>query len=322
MTTYIIARQWVGNESTAQSLEEGIERLVDFNDIVAQRKDNITVGIKLTVTPPYHQHQAVGNTRALLKENGNILEFYDPQDRGAGTSLAQILFNSSFWGEKALVASLDLDQYIPRDEREYEKTINFIQSVGTDNSLMGIGSRSREVRLSTDDEANQLRIIHELINAIAAGKDIYKVETNRANPRPSGITPGYAQLGETTPGFYVVNTQHPQFPKLVANITLHAPHLTGFAMDYYLALKVPQLGKITTGYVPTHSNDFPPSDQQAQRQRAQNIIKTQTAALSHTDIRRQLAHALNNPATRKTVIQFYETGQVDRVLAWMKESMK
>ena len=188
-----------------------------------------------------------------------------------------------------------------------------------DEALYATGSRDVPVVLAVHQRNSGLRILHELFHSLTIGSD--KLCVDQACQT---ATPAYAEIGESTSGLYVVNFSHPRYAQLsksVADATRMAD-MSGFATDYYVAIKAAELAHIASGYVRSVENKFyEQRNELAELGAVKRLISSQTRALGKTDIRGALVAALRNSAHTERLSEFYPKENVDLVRELMLQSL-
>ncbi len=321
MKINFIGRHFINGEATFTEFVRIREYLEVASSISLEKQFGINFGLKLTVA----EDKIDDNLKERIREERNRLpEFlwllYDPQDRGAGTSYQQVLFNPTFSVDgPSVVINGDLDQYVINTSEGLESILDLAKKVETDTALYASGSRDVPVFLATYARNSNIRIIHELFHSLTIGSDKLKVDEQK-----SRITPAYAEIGESTSGLYLLNHAHPRFPDLLRAVAQanREANMKGFATDYYVAIKVAQLAPLAKGYVSSRENKFYTSkDEAAELSSLQRMISTQTKELGKTDVRALLKASVCNPQNTDNLARFYPREDVELVKALMEEAL-
>ncbi|MBI4176112.1 MAG: hypothetical protein HY518_02830 [Candidatus Aenigmarchaeota archaeon] len=317
MRKYVIERHFIKGLETFEAYRNGIGSINAAIDISRTRGYGLEFGLKLTVDGKVGKEMQESIRSEMARLPATTWLLYDPEDRGAGASYRQVLFNPTFAG--CVVANADLDQYVIDERGALEQMRGFLDKVERDDALYANGSRDVPVVLATYRRNSDLRIIHELFHSLAIGERL------RVKGRiPNEITPAYADIGESTSGFYVINQAHPSFPELVRGVTKasQVADFRGFATDYYTAIKSSLLGNLATGYVRSRENKFyVKRDEQQELEGVKGLISGQTRELGKTDIRRLLQSALEEPENAATISGFYPAGDVELVRELMLDGL-
>ncbi len=317
----IVARHYICDDDTLDVLEKGIHQLLEANELARNRNNGIRFGLKLTL------HEKYENSPPTLEKIGSQLErlykgfyvLFDPQNRGPGTSYAQILFNPTFWTKPHTVATADMDQYILTTNEAQERIEDLFERVERERAVYATGFRDVPVKLAIHEENSERRIIHELVHSLAAGRGALRVP----GKAPAGVTPAYAALGESTSGFYVYNTDVPAFGDIAASVLKqirNGAYFTHFGIDYYCAIKAAQESKVSTGYVCARENDFYERTKAAhdEYQGIVNFIRARSRELAITDVKTLVSQTINAPSTRDILSGFYSKNTVEEVLEIMR----
>jgi len=243
----------------------------------------------------------------------------DPEDRGPGTSFRQVLFNPTFTDGNSLVMNLDLDQYTVNTADALCQIAELAERVEKETALYATGSRDVPVILASNQRNNELRIIHELFHSLTIGSDNLAVREV-----PPNITPAYAQIGESTSGFYVVNFAHARFPELTQDLVgaTQVADMRGFATDYFVAIRSAQLGKLSKGYVKSTKNKFhEKKDKEKEFSGVMRLILGQTAELGKTGLKNDLLTSLTLEGNTERLSEFYSREDVELVRDTMKTAL-
>ena len=287
----------------------------------------IMVAFRLTVardrlTP--EQRELTKLASHAREELDDILTFYEPRDFGPKTGMHWFLNNPTFqaWGADVII-NLDGDQFACAPRQTIGAAINIAHDTVQGNYLYYQGARSVPVVLGADPQASRLRQIHEMVHSIAMGRD----KAIAPNP-PKGVTPAYAELGESTSGYYVLWREHQNFTELQrrSNIMFSA-HERGkvfgrFTMEYALALEASLFGSTGSRYVPTRENKIYGNKTAKQEvEGAERLIKLSSADLTRSGASQTLTRAVIDPCTRAALARHYSAPEVDLVLGWMKAGL-
>ena len=313
----IILRHFINGEATLEEFLLGIDNINSALEISETSIFRFKFGLKLTVD----KKKLNGDLVEKIKQGEsrlpkNLFYLYDPEDRGPGTSYRQILFNPSFSG---VVVNADLDQYIINTRESLEQILELIKRVEVDKALYATGSRNVPVILAKNERNSNLRIIHELFHSLVIGS-----EKLRVDEKVAGVTPAYAEIGESTSGFVVINFAHPAHPILTSSVfkVSQEANMRGFATDYYVAIKSAQIARLAKGYVRCRENKFyEKEDELDEPNPVKRLIKEQTKELSKTDVRYMMWRAIGNKENTKRISEFYSQDDVELVRDLMLESL-
>jgi len=309
MQRNLIMRHYVDGPGTYRGLERGIAEVWDASDVCGDRGIDINLGLKLTVNEKKLTEKGraeyIGRAKKLVSSlPTGTLSLYDSQDRGPGTSFLQILFNSTYLTESQLVASADLDQYRIRDEEALRKIGELFDSVERRNFLMGVGMRDVPIALARHQENSRLREVQELVHTFAMRELASEaMGTVTGFPIPKEANQAFAEYGECGSGFYVMNTGHALFPRLVGNVAeaCQQAKLTGFAADFFTALRVAELTPpkgVFNSYVRTKENVFEGEKDFSQEKREiLDMIRREANTLGKTGVKPLLEIILDSENT-------------------------
>ena len=318
---YLIGRHYVFNQETLNELQIIVDNTKVAEGLIAANKYPLELGLKITINEEKVGLEISTKANAILQElPKKTWLLYDPVNRGAGTSYRQILFNPSFSARgDGIVVNADFDQYIINKAQGLESILDLVKDVKNKNALYGIGSRDIPVVLAKHQRNSSLRIIHELFHSLAVGKEKLDV-----HPQIEGVTPAYASLGETSPGLYVMNQDHENYPELVQFVSTALQHanLQGFASDYYVAIKASQLAPIGLGYVKAQENKFYKQiTEEDEHQQIIRLISSQTMELGRTDVKNVLQQTVANEANFQEIASFYDEKDVSEVRQSMLQAL-
>jgi hypothetical protein len=322
MEKYIVLMHYIGSESATKEYSKGIERINQADKISKAKGHNLKFGLELSVEEANLsselKQKIIEETRKLP---GGMWFTYNPMGTGPGNGGKQILFNTAFSDKPSLISLACFDQVKINKPDSLEQINEFLYKTEKDKSLFAIGSRDVPVILATNQRNSDLRIIHELFHSLTVGKDKLKVGEKRQN-----ITPAYAEIGESTSGFHTINNNHANYSKLAESIfrLSQTTNMGGDAFHYYTTIKAAELGRITTGYVPSLENLFHHTlnKQEEFESIVKNRIVGQTKALKQTDIREKLLSTLENEENTKRISNFYPLDDVRSVRNLMISSLK
>ncbi len=319
MRKYFVPGHFIDGEATLKEFDNGIHRFKELMEISRTRGSDLEFGLKLTVDE--------GNIDQNLQERiaqsindlpSDLWLLYDPIDRGPGTSLSQILFNTTFLNN--IVISVCLDQYVISSEDSLEQLEDLASKVERDNALRAVGSRDVPVILATNERNSNLRVIHELFHSLTIGSNILRIPGQRSN-----VTPAYEGIGESSSGLQIMNLAHPQYPTLVQAFfkAAQVADFKGFAAEYYTVLKSAELDKTLTGYVMARENPF--SHRKDEKEEfdfvTRGIIRYQTGQLGKTDVRGKLLKTLQAKESQSRLAEFYPRPDVELVRDLMIDSL-
>ncbi len=319
MKKYFVPIHWIGEEKSFNELKSGLERFEGMMDIFRTQYPDFEFGLRLTVAPNMKdelKHELRGLTARLP------LDFWFANDNlpgGPGTSQSMVLLNPSFEG---IAISVCLDQYIHDSNEAVSRVADLASRVETNNSLYATGSRNVPVILAQHKRNSDLRIIHELFHSLTIGSSNLKVQE-----RLEGVTPAYAEIGESGAGLDMINHYHSEFPELIRGLAeaSQTADMRGFATPYYFALKSGQLRGITAnGYVKAKENPFyagkKPEEQEFEA--IKKMISYQTQQLSGTDVAGMLHASLMEPKNSDAISQFYPREDVEIVRDTMLNALR
>ncbi len=321
---YLIQRHFVADENTVLEFARGTDGLLIAADLIREKALPVRLGLKLAI--PREKLRGTPEGKKVLSDafqcrsQLDMIDVFvqeDPMDLGSGTSFRQIFCNPAYLSPKTeadAILNLDMDQFPINSGRRLDAALNLATRVMTEGALIGIGSRDVPVVLGVHTEASDLRAIDEMAHSLCVGDRL------RAAHAPKGVTPAYAHFGESTSGFSILNTKHPQYRQLVMDMTQETANadLSGFAADYYFTLRASMLGHIVTGYVPSKLNAFYGTLTRAQELASvERTIISQTKELSKTAVA-PLLRALAEPSTTEALACYYPREQVERVIGWKK----
>ncbi len=332
---FIVGRHFINSEETFKTFQDIVRNInsavnIYMSKVLLGTRDwNIKFGLKLTVdedkvTPELRER--IHDEMKFLPDDLWVL--YDPKDRGAGTSYQQVAFNPTFFADKndepTTLIYADFDQFVFDTEEGLEAALSLADKTEKDSYLHGIGSRNVPVVLATNERNSNLRIIHELFHSLTIGSSRLRVR----NP-PEGVTPAYADIGESTTGFYVFNTVPPRYLDLAAAVACASQfaNMRGFATDYFTAIKAAQLGRVATGYVVSRPNKFYGKRDEAEEfEGVKRLIVGQTDELCKINIRPELYAALDpeiaGTSNVNRIAEFYPREDVELVRDLMLEQVE
>jgi len=312
MEKYLIARHFVNNEGTLTEFSEKVSKILLFLDLL--KSYNLNFGLKLTVD---ENKLTQGLEKKLSEERARLPKdmwfLYDPKDRGPGISFRQILFNPTFSDRPSIITSIDIDQF-PVEQESLEPLLELMKRVEADGSLYGIGSRDVEVKLATNKRNSNLRIIHELFHSLVIGSERLVVKSPKL--KVSEANRAYWEIGESTTGVYVINTNHPSYTMLMnyLNKAMSTANPRGFATEYYTSIKASLLGNISTEYVKFEENKFyEQKNEQEELEYVKRLISGQTEELRKTDIGSLLSSKLREKRNLERISEFYDRQEVEFV---------
>ena len=309
MERYIIARHFINNKNSLIEFEEEINKIIPVLELLKIK--NLNFGLKLTT----EDKKLTKDLKERIKEQivnlpSDIWLLYDPKDRGPGTSFRQIIFNPTFSWNPNIITSIDLDQF-PLEENSLEPLLHLIEKVEKDNSLYGIGSRNIPIKLAIHKRNSDLRIIHELFHSLTIGSE--KLVVIKGEIDTSNVIPAYKEIGESTTGISIFNTNHKKYIDLMNNVNKYGS-FRGFATEYYTAIRSSQLGKISTGYVIFKENNFyEEKNEEDELKGVKRLIEGQTKNLGKTDIKKDLLKTLEQEENTRRISKFYYKNDVEIV---------
>ena len=317
---YFVPIHFVNGEGNFREFREGLDRYAGMRERFKQKTDRFRFGLKITTDNANLTPELRTKVRDLVgRLDPDVMVLYDPINKGPGTSLRQVFFNPTF--TRGLAMTICLDQQVIDSEEAVERAIDFTDKIEIDKSLYATGSRNIPVVLGKNKASSDLRIVHELFNALA-------IRSNYLKPKETlnRVNPAYALIGEHTTGFDVVYQGHQLYPELTKSIT-HATQvadMNGFASCYYVPLKSAQLGGLrTSGYVCARKNPFPDKiDSDVEYKKVSDMISYQTEQLGKTDVRPLLEIALLNQDNTKQILEFYDASCVNFVRDLMVKGLE
>lgn len=332
---FIVGRHFIISEETFETFKEivgNVNVAADLYDTVFRPRfqSPVEFGLKLTVD----EAKITDDLRLRILDEMRRLPsplwmLYDPKDRGPGTSYQQVAFNPTFFADKKDVPTTliyaDFDQFVFDTEEGLEAALCLADKTEKDNCLHGIGSRNVPVVLATNERNSNLRIIHELFHSLTIGGDRLRGNILKVRGEPlQGVTPAYAEIGESTTGFYVFNTAHTRYLDLAAAVAQASrrANMRGFATDYFAAIKSAQFGRIATGYVVSRPNKFYGKKDEAEEfEGVKRLISGQTRELAKTDIDDYLIGCVsdNSKHNIERIAKFYPREDVELVRDLMLE---
>lgn len=309
MDKYVIMLHYVSNQENLDVYKKHSEA---FEKAIGLAKGHLKFGLKLTSD----QKNLDADMKEQLRQTTSKLPqemwfLHEPEDTGAGSSFIQALYNHKFSINPSIVATGDLDQIIIDSEDGIGQIKELLKKMEKDNALYAVGSRDVPVILGAHKESSELRIIHELFHSLTIGSEMLKV--NESKP---GTTLAYAELGENSSGFVAVNHSHPNYTDLETGISnaIAKSNMSGFAAQYYTAIKSSSLGGIATGYVRCRENQFYHDKNLSQEfVHVLNLIANETLRLSATDIAGMLKSTMMNNDNAKKIARFYDEASVNLV---------
>ena len=320
MSTYLVKRHLIADEEGLSVFSEQVEKMKKAIEISRSKNYDINFGIKLTVDEPSAGADFLSRIyNEISKVPKEIRFMYEEKDRGAATSYKKISFNPGFWNNPDIIVDACLDQYILDSEIALERANELIQKVRKNGALYATGSRDVPLIYGRYESSSNIRLINELFHSLTIGSDKLRVDEKMEN-----VTPAFAEIGESTSGFYVLNISHPFYPELAKNASgMTSKEFGRFGIDYYVAIKSSQIAGIEKGYVSSYANRFYGSKtEEKELEEVKNTIKTTTKGLSTTDIADALFKALSNDSNTEKIAEFYPKEQVNLVREIMLESFK
>ncbi len=321
MRRYLILRHFINGEPTFEEFRAGIEGILAAIDLSKSREFGFLFGLKTTIDGKKgddFQERIWEETRKL----STIRTLCDPVDRGPGVSYRQVLFNPSFSYrcDTSIVVNADLDQYVIDTEGALEQIVELTKKVERNGALYATGSRNVPVVLATHKRNSDLRILHELFHSLIIGSNKLRVDEGSQT-----ATAAYAEIGESTSGLYVVNFSHPRYPELSKSMidATQRADMSGFATDYYVAIKSAQLAHVANGYVQARENKFyEKRDESEEFAAVKRLISSQTQQLGKTDIRDVMLAGLRNRTHTERLSAFYPKEDVELVRGVMLEALE
>jgi hypothetical protein len=329
MTDLVIPRHLVDNESSLKELEKGLEHITENNEISRTNNLGLEFGLILTLdskksTPDVIEK--VRETRRKIEEAKDIWFHYNDHKVGAGANFAQAIFNPSFKETGPVVILSCLDQYILGTEDSVKVLKELAERTKKDNLLYGNGSRDREVRIAAHKRNSDLRIIHELFHSLTATRIRGLPSLASIGKIPEGVTPSYAEIGESSSGLYVVNYAHSNYSELEGKVNKAsqvADMKSGFTLDYFTIMETAKLGRIVRGYVITGENKFhyKMDEQQELDERIKPLIINSSRELGKTRLKDELLLTLALKQSRDRISEFYPKEEVEYVRDLMYNSI-
>ena len=308
MEKYIVARHFINNEESLNEFEKGIDNLIIGLGLSKRYKLNF--GLKLTTNDNINEELREKIKKKLEGLPLNLWLLYDPKNRGSGVSFRQIVFNPTFYEKKYIIGSIDIDQLSVKGD-SLELLIELMEKVEKENTLYAPGSRDIQVKLAVYEKNSNLRKIHELFHSLAISSEKLIVKDDKYGLNADAA---YKKIGESTTGVSIFNTTHPNYPELI-NYTMRMARiadLTGFAGEYYTAIRSSLLGGISTGYIRAKENKFyHKKDEQTEKEGITNMIITQTRELGRTDIRNLLEKTIKENRNMGIISEFYDKSEVE-----------
>jgi hypothetical protein len=322
MTSYIVKRHFVNSRDTLSVFSEQLEKMKTAVEISKAKSYDFKFGLKLTVDEGNISDGLMDEVYdALCSVPKEIRFMYEEKDRGAAESYRKIIFNPDFWKNPDavnpdIIVDACLDQYMLDSEESLGRANELIQKVRVNGALYANGSRDVPVVLARYDKNSRIRAIHELYHSLAIGSEKLKVDET-----PKNVTPAYAELGESTSGFYVINIAHPLYPVLAEKASPLAGKESGrFAIDYYTAIKSAEIAEIEKGYVSSYKNAFYDCrSEEDELSGIKNLISSCTKTLGSTDIAGALFKALAAEANAHNLYDFFPADEVAFVRQTMLE---
>ena len=319
MKLYIAKRHWFGNEGTLKQLENSVTELgqafelaktrgVDFGLLIS------TPGSWLEVNPEFKE-RARDAVEKIRKAGMNVN--YNLQNESAGEKFYRQLFERRS-NEKEVIFGLNcLDQWPLHEEKYWEPVMDLANNLSRDNKFYANGSRNIPATLGYNKEASNMRIIHELFHSLT-GKGVFKAEIPQwANPAKA-----YAEFGESTSGFYLVNGNHRLHGEVKKEIDNHPCMISkgGFAVEYFTAMRAGLENSVVTGYVYANPNYYNPIEPQKENEIfLEKKIKSPTSYISRTSVRESLLSSLEESSR---LLIYFESRYIELVKKAMTEQLE
>jgi hypothetical protein len=305
-------RHHVDSEETLNILETYIPKLTKTKELT--KKHNIKHSLILSTNLTNITNSQEEKLQSIVKQlrNNKITVQYEHQ-LPAGAKFTQQQF---FKVSKDIKGIADLDQFPIEEESQLQAIIELATKLVNENKLFANGSRNVPVILGKNKLANDLRTIHEIYNAMT-GNFKPSQTPNWANPLPI-----YAEFGESTSGFYLVNPNHSEFKRILEIIDNNQELiLKGFTIEYFIAILTGSLDLTTTGYIYANPNPFPSIKEDIEINSAKQRIKDTTSYFKNTEIEEVLKSTLNNKSNQQKLENYFNTKLIEEVKALMLSSL-
>lgn len=319
MKKFLIKRHFINGEPALEDYLAGIKHFRMAQEISKNKDYGIEFGLVLSVDG---ENLSESFLEKIKKETNNLpsnMHFiYNSFNLGSAASFKQTLFNPAF--SEGIIALGCLDQYLINTPESLEIINEFFKRMEKNKAIYATGSRNVPVYLASNNTNSDLRIIHELFHSLTIGKEKLKILEKQTN-----VTLAYSEIGESTSGFYIVNSSHPNFLNLKTSLIENHEKIgiNGFGFDYYLAIKSSEMGVLEKGYVNSVKNTFYLQyNEEAEKQKVINLITSQTNGLGKTDIKSRLYNTLKNPSNIVQLSQFYDKEKVKFVRDLMLSSLE
>src|SRR3989344_3891918 len=334
MERIVIARHYVNNEDSCKVYEQGIVRLKGLIKISKEHGNSLKFGLKLTVDRKMDS-DLMRRVHSIYLEDNNFF-LYDPFGKGPGTSYIQILFGNAHLDN--LIGMADLDGYIDDSEACFSGILRIMDLMEEKDGLHGMGVRNIPANLGVYSRNSNLRVFHEAVHSLT----IEKILGKSLGIGDNGGSPIYADVGESSTGFSVINPSHKGYLELQKrlfesynNVRSAGMVMNGFAVDYFVSIAAAQIGEIIRSPIETRKNEYSSSITEKQEfdDWKGRVIEGQTRVLSYTDINMLLLNTISiidptqgeriiNPETLKRILKHFPESREDvaMVLEWMLNS--
>ncbi len=323
MNIWLVSRHYIGEQNTVNEYQEGAKRILAARDLIRDKGLPIYLGTKPTASQEKlspDMKQAVHKTTSELIDAG-VFVFFDPKDRGSGTSFSQLMYNPTFLSTSAptVVMGHDIDQFTIDTSEALDGFVDFATQMVEEDSLWSSGSRNIEVKLGQHTRNSNLRIIQELFHSLTIGSKKLKIKDDA----PEGVVPAYHEIGESTSAFGVLNYNHRNCRTLIASIVSYGNILAPiFASEYYTSIKASTLGNESPRYVSTLPNKYYVQKGEIEEfEGTRNFVRTSESTLAKTDVRDMLNKTVGEDETVDTISRYYDEDDVKLVQGWMLEAL-
>ena len=318
MPIYLTGRHYISQMKSADFFYNLPDRLQSFDEL---KKKQIVLSMFVSANMKNLSEEIREKTFHALKKFEKLEIPIRFSDIGltAGQKLVSCLFDDKMQ-KKAIYGLFDVDQFILKDSIHIEAIKSIAEDLEKKNSLLGIGARDVPVVLGFNEEASTFRIIHELVHSMIPEGRKFKTLPERQ----IGADVFYAEIGESAPGFYLINPNNSDYERLKKEIlSLHNLYvsLPGFVIEYFIPLWSAINSSIVTKYLYSTSNIQwiePPLNEEILK--TYGFIKKSTAQLLTTSVGPYMRKRLFDAELIKTLEKFFSIQEINKVLDIMKSS--
>lgn len=320
MILNLAKRHWFANEASLSALGEAVSKLERTAELARKYDTDLSIFvstdgklISLDMAESAHKH-----LNSLREAGWKVI--YDTNGASATQKYVSHLFQEPNKRNYEVLALCCMDQYPLYEPEYFEAAKNLADKLVFEGNAYANGSRNVPVNLSVNKECSDMRAIHEMIHSLTSGELVFKAE------KPSWASPSqsYAEIGESTSGFYFINPLGNDYDFLLDQINgnIELTKKPGFTLEYLTAINAGLAGTVSTGYVYTEKNNFYSSiSLEEEKKRITALIQRETTALGRTNAKDALEKVLANGSALTSLESFFPDSLVNEVSDIMRKSL-